>query len=64
MRSSQHLMGTFAVHSTKCFSNYAKAQIGFFNNEDDYPMILAPNDIDLCNGYVQPVNNIIRAINF
>ena len=59
------LEGTFSVHSTKCFAtNNAKAQTGFFNTEDDYPMILAPNNIKLCNGFIQPVNNMIRVINF
>jgi hypothetical protein len=59
------LEGTFSVHSTKCFlDTHAKAQYGFFNVEDEYPMILSPNDLELCNGLIQPVNNMIRVINF
>lgn len=59
------LEGTFSVHSTKCYTTtHAKAQYGFFNEEDQYPMILSPNDLELCNGLIQPVNNMIRVINF
>lgn len=59
------LEGTFSVHATKCFAtNHAKAQYGFFNDEENYPMILSPNDLELCNGYIQPVNNMVRVINF
>eukprot|EP00531_Pseudo-nitzschia_arenysensis_P000859 CAMPEP_0116137144 /NCGR_PEP_ID=MMETSP0329-20121206/12100_1 /TAXON_ID=697910 /ORGANISM="Pseudo-nitzschia arenysensis, Strain B593" /LENGTH=914 /DNA_ID=CAMNT_0003632057 /DNA_START=75 /DNA_END=2819 /DNA_ORIENTATION=+ len=59
------LDGSFLSHSTKCFEQtHAKAQVGFFNSEGDYPMILSPNNIELCNGYVQPVNNMLRVVNF
>ena len=59
------LEGTFSVHATKCFvDTHAKAQYGFFNDEDEYPMILAPNNLELCNGLIQPVNHMIRVINF
>ena len=59
------LDGTFSAHSTMCFKeSHAKAQYGFFNDEGDYPMILSPNDLKLCNGYIQPVNKMIRVINF
>jgi len=59
------LEGTFSVHSTKCFvDTHTKAQFGFFNDEDEYPMILSPNDLELCNGLIQPVNHVIRVINF
>ena len=59
------LEGTYSVHSTKCFATtHAKAQIGFFNSYEDYPMVLFPNNIELCNGFVQPVNNMLRVINF
>lgn len=60
------LKGTFSVHTTKCFrSMHARAQYGFFNvDEGKYPMILSPNNLELCNGYIQPVNNMIRVINF
>lgn len=59
------LKGTYSVTTTQCYtSEHAKAQYGFFNNEGDYPMILSPKDLKLCNGIIQPVNNLIRAINF
>ena len=59
------LEGTYSVHSTKCFATtHAKAQVGFFNTDENYPMVLSPNNIELCNGFVQPVNNMLRVINF
>ena len=59
------LDGSFLSHTTKCFtSTHAKAQVGFFNTEEDYPMVLSPNNIEVCNGFVQPVNNMLRVVNF
>jgi len=54
-----------SVSTTQCFeATLGKAQVGFFNDESTVPMILSPNDMELCNGLVQPINNLIRVINF
>jgi len=59
------LKGTFSVHTTKCYTaEHARAQYGFFNVEGQMPMILSPNNLELCNGLIQPVNNMIRVINY
>ena len=61
---SEMLLG-MSVSTTQCYeSTLGKAQVGFFNDETCVPMILSPNDITLCNGLVQPINHLIRVINF
>jgi len=57
------LGGTFTT-TTKCLTDvHGKAQIGPFNTIGNYPTIMSPDDIGVCNGLVQPVNNVIQVYN-
>jgi len=37
-----------------------KSIMGFFNFDTTRPILLSPTDIELCNGYVQPIDHVIQ----
>jgi len=40
----------------------SKIVTGFFNDETNTPTILSPNDIELCNGMVQPLDHVMKML--
>ena len=58
------LLKTTTTQCATARANNGKAQTGAFNTDDDLPMILTPNNIEACNGFIQPISNIIRSIQF
>ena len=39
----------------------AKTISGFYNDNLNLPVLMKPNDLPFCNGFIQPINQVIRS---
>jgi hypothetical protein len=64
-QQSTLLVGTYStmIHCPRSANGIGtKTVSGFFNTYDNMPTILSPKDIELCNGLIQPIDNLIMVV--